>query len=146
MGTTPPLDEIEPTAQVADLTRRLAEAEAALKAAVERLRGNEPAAPRNERLERLGAHTEALTHDLNNVFAPILMAAALLKGKVSDEKGARMLTVLETNAERGAALVRKVQNLDMDAGMPAALPERPVDKDGQLQATPNPQGEQSTGC
>jgi signal transduction histidine kinase len=114
------LDDTDLKSRVEDLTRRLAESEAALKAAVERLRGNEEAIPRNERLEGLGARAEALAHDLNNVFAPILMAAALLKEKVTDEKGLRMVTILETNAERGAALVRQVQVFLADDGPPPA--------------------------
>jgi PAS domain S-box-containing protein len=66
------------------------------------------AALRNQRLESLGTLAGGIAHDLNNVLAPILMAIALLKLKVSDDSGLRLLAMLELNAERGAQLVRQV--------------------------------------
>jgi PAS domain S-box-containing protein len=63
---------------------------------------------RNQRLESLGTLAGGIAHDLNNVLAPILMAIALLKLKVTDESGQRLLAMLESNAERGAQLVRQV--------------------------------------
>jgi PAS domain S-box-containing protein len=63
---------------------------------------------RNQRLESLGTLAGGIAHDLNNVLAPILMSIALLKIKVSDESGQRLLSMLELNAERGAKLVRQV--------------------------------------
>lgn len=100
--------------KIKELRARLAEAEAELRAAGGNLEEAGIADSRNERLGELGSRTEGLAHDLNNVFAPILMAAALLKDKVSDEKGTRMLTVLESNAERGAALVRQIQSFAVE--------------------------------
>jgi two-component system cell cycle sensor histidine kinase/response regulator CckA len=63
---------------------------------------------RNQRLESLGTLAGGIAHDLNNVLAPILMSIALLKLKVNDESGQRLLAMLEMNAERGAQLVRQV--------------------------------------
>ncbi len=63
---------------------------------------------RNQRLESLGTLAGGIAHDLNNVLAPILMSIALLKLKVDDESGQRLLAMLELNAERGAQLVRQV--------------------------------------
>jgi two-component system cell cycle sensor histidine kinase/response regulator CckA len=63
---------------------------------------------RNQRLESLGTLAGGIAHDLNNVLAPILMSIALLKLKVTDESGQRLLAMLELNAERGAQLVRQV--------------------------------------
>lgn len=63
---------------------------------------------RNQRLESLGTLAGGIAHDLNNVLAPILMSIALLKLKVTDESGQRLLAMLEMNAERGAQLVRQV--------------------------------------
>jgi two-component system cell cycle sensor histidine kinase/response regulator CckA len=68
----------------------------------------EALALRNQRLESLGTLAGGIAHDLNNVLAPILMSIALLKLKVSDESGQRLLSMLELNAERGAQLVRQV--------------------------------------
>ena len=63
---------------------------------------------RNQRLESLGTLAGGIAHDLNNVLAPILMSIALLRHKVSDAGGQRLLGLLEQNAERGAQLVRQV--------------------------------------
>jgi PAS domain S-box-containing protein len=63
---------------------------------------------RNQRLESLGTLAGGIAHDLNNVLAPILMSIALLKLKVTDDSGQRLLAMLEMNAERGAQLVRQV--------------------------------------
>ncbi len=63
---------------------------------------------RNQRLESLGTLAGGIAHDLNNVLAPILMSIALLKLKVNDDSGLRLLAMLEMNAERGAQLVRQV--------------------------------------
>jgi PAS domain S-box-containing protein len=63
---------------------------------------------RNQRLESLGTLAGGIAHDLNNVLAPILMSIALLKLKVTDDSGHRLLAMLEMNAERGAQLVRQV--------------------------------------
>jgi signal transduction histidine kinase len=108
------VSQSELLAKVKELAARLAEAEAALKASGGQVPDAAPSDARSKRLEQLGARTESLAHDLNNVFAPILMAASLLKDKVSDEKGMRMLTVLESNAERGTALVRQIQGFVAD--------------------------------
>jgi two-component system, cell cycle sensor histidine kinase and response regulator CckA len=68
----------------------------------------EALALRNQRLESLGTLAGGIAHDLNNVLAPILMSIALLKLKVTDDSGLRLLAMLEMNAERGAQLVRQV--------------------------------------
>ena len=68
----------------------------------------EALALRNQRLESLGTLAGGIAHDLNNVLAPILMAITLLKLKVTDAGGTRLLSLLEQNAERGAQLVRHV--------------------------------------
>ena len=68
----------------------------------------EAVALRAQRLESLGTLAGGIAHDLNNVLAPILMSIALLKLKVSDESGQRLLEMLERNAERGAQLIRQV--------------------------------------
>jgi len=114
MGATPPSHEVGLKAQVADLARRLADTEAALEETVADRRANAPPALSDGRLEELGA----IAHDLNNAFAAILMAVALLKQEVADEKAKRLLAVLEENAARGAELVRRVPALDPDGGMP----------------------------
>src|SRR6185295_12409770 len=44
----------------------------------------------------------------NNVLSPIVMSVEILKNKVKDEQGQRMLTILETSARRGADMVKQV--------------------------------------
>jgi two-component system, cell cycle sensor histidine kinase and response regulator CckA len=68
----------------------------------------EAQALRNQRLESLGTLAGGIAHDLNNVLAPIMMSIALLKLKVTDESGQKLLGMLEMNASRGAQLVRQV--------------------------------------
>jgi PAS domain S-box-containing protein len=71
---------------------------------------------RNQRLESIGTLAGGIAHDLNNVLAPILMSIALLKAKVPDEGGQKLLAILEQNAERGAQLVRQVLAFGRGAG------------------------------
>ncbi len=63
---------------------------------------------RAQRLESLGTLASGIAHDLNNILAPMLMSAQLLQMKISDERKDRLLKTLETNAQRGAALVKQV--------------------------------------
>jgi len=65
---------------------------------------------RAQRLESIGSLASGVAHDLNNVLTPIRMAVGLLKLKLpsNDAEGQRVLASLETNAARGAQLVRQV--------------------------------------
>ncbi|HXQ82195.1 MAG TPA: hypothetical protein VN775_12825 [Opitutaceae bacterium] len=120
MGGKHPSREVGLKAQVSGLSRRLADSRSALEAAVARRRGNEPPAPSDGRLEELGA----IAHDLNNVFAAILMAVSLLRQNVAGERAMRMLAVLEENAARGAELVRRVRAFGTEGGG-GRVPARP---------------------
>ncbi len=63
---------------------------------------------RAQRLESLGMLAAGIAHDLNNVLAPILMGAPLLREHVTRAGDRRILENLEKSAERGAALVRQI--------------------------------------
>jgi len=63
---------------------------------------------RAQRLESLGTLASGIAHDLNNILAPMLMSAQLLQMRISDERNQQFLQTLETNAQRGAALVNQV--------------------------------------
>ena len=63
---------------------------------------------RAQRLESIGTLAGGIAHDLNNILAPILMSAQLLQMKIPDERNQRLLKTLESNAKRGAALVKQV--------------------------------------
>ena len=65
---------------------------------------------RSQRLESLGTLASGIAHDLNNILAPILGFAQLLPRRLTnlDERSLRLLKMIETNAKRGAALVKQI--------------------------------------
>jgi PAS domain S-box-containing protein len=63
---------------------------------------------RAQRLESIGALASGIAHDLNNVLAPILMGAPLLREMSNDETSRQLLKTMESSALRGAAIVRQV--------------------------------------
>lgn len=65
---------------------------------------------RTQRLESLGTLAGGIAHDLNNILAPVLAIAQLLKLKFpdADEQSKHLFEIIETNTKRGAALVKQV--------------------------------------
>ena len=63
---------------------------------------------RAQRVQNLGMLAAGIAHDFNNALTPILMAGPLLREKVSDPDGRRILDMIEQSSERGAALVRQM--------------------------------------
>lgn len=65
---------------------------------------------RSQRLESIGTLASGIAHDLNNVFAPILMIAQLLPSifKNADRRNQELFKTIETSAERGAGLVKQI--------------------------------------
>src|SRR5436853_4286245 len=59
-------------------------------------------------MESIGTLAGGIAHDLYNVLAPIVMAMNLLRLRFKDEESQRVLSVLQTNAERGADMVKQV--------------------------------------
>jgi len=64
----------------------------------------------NQRLESIGTLAGGISHDLNNVFAPIMMAGDLLADKVAnkDKDATQLLDIIGASARRGAELVRQI--------------------------------------
>jgi two-component system cell cycle sensor histidine kinase/response regulator CckA len=62
----------------------------------------------NQRLESIGTLAGGISHDLNNVFAPIMMAGDLLSDRVNDKDATQLLDVIAASARRGAELVRQI--------------------------------------
>jgi two-component system cell cycle sensor histidine kinase/response regulator CckA len=61
-----------------------------------------------QRLESLGMLAAGIAHDLNNMLAPIIFSGPLLRRSLTDEKDLKIVSMLESSAERGAALVKQV--------------------------------------
>lgn len=65
---------------------------------------------RSQRLESIGTMASGIAHDLNNVFTPIICTAQLLQIKFThlDRSLQEYLNIMESNAKRGAALIKQV--------------------------------------
>ncbi|MDB6155829.1 MAG: domain S-box, partial [Chthoniobacteraceae bacterium] len=63
---------------------------------------------RAQRMESLGTLAGGIAHDLNNVFAPIVLAIGLLKLKFPDAESCNVLEMIEKSADRGVEMVRQV--------------------------------------
>ncbi len=62
-----------------------------------------------QRLEDIGMMTSGIAHDLNNVFAPILMIGSLLQqADNADERTKSLIDVLNTSAQRGMDMVKQL--------------------------------------
>ena len=63
---------------------------------------------RTQRVESIGTLAGGIAHDLNNVLAPVLMSVELLRPKLKDDQSARMISILESSAKRGAQMVKQI--------------------------------------
>jgi PAS domain S-box-containing protein len=70
---------------------------------------------RAQRLESIGTLAGGIAHDLNNILAPISMAAELLKMSVSDTRSSDLLETISNSAKRGADMVGQI--LSFSRGM-----------------------------
>ncbi len=61
-----------------------------------------------QRLESIGMLAAGIAHDLNNVLAPIVFAAPLLRDSLSAPRDLKILDTLARSAERGAGLVKQI--------------------------------------
>jgi PAS domain S-box-containing protein len=60
---------------------------------------------RAQRVESIGTLASGVAHDLNNILAPVLMAAGLLKSKLTEQRDRDLLGLVERSAQRGANIV-----------------------------------------
>ena len=63
---------------------------------------------RAQRLESIGTLASGIAHDLNNILAPIMMAAPLIRLSKSPATTEKMLLTVESSVQRGAKLVRQL--------------------------------------
>jgi PAS domain S-box-containing protein len=61
-----------------------------------------------QRMESIGQLASGIAHDLNNILAPIMISAALLRQKIQDKEGLELLAAVEASAKRGADVVKQV--------------------------------------
>jgi two-component system, cell cycle sensor histidine kinase and response regulator CckA len=71
---------------------------------------------RAQRLESIGMLASGIAHDLNNVLAPIILAAPLLRERATNPDDLRVIMSLEKSAERGVDLVRQILSFAQGAG------------------------------
>jgi PAS domain S-box-containing protein len=63
---------------------------------------------RAQRLEAIGNLANGIAHDLNNILAPMLMAAGLLKGKLTEPRDRDIMGMVESSAKRGASIISQL--------------------------------------
>lgn len=63
---------------------------------------------RTQRMEVIGAMTSGITHDLNNILGSMLMAAGLVKARVTQAGDREMLATVEIGAQRGARMLSQL--------------------------------------
>jgi len=61
-----------------------------------------------QRTESMGRLVTGVAHDLNNILAPILISVNLLRQKLQDPEGQKMLSKAEANAQRGADIIKQM--------------------------------------
>ncbi len=59
-------------------------------------------------MQSVGTLAGGIAHDLNNVLAPIMLSVELLKKRLTDPQGQRMLSTLQTSASRGAGIIKQI--------------------------------------
>lgn len=63
---------------------------------------------RSQRMESIGTLASGVAHDLNNILAPILMSANMLREEISPDLREEMLSMIEECANRGSSIIRQV--------------------------------------
>jgi PAS domain S-box-containing protein len=61
-----------------------------------------------QRMDAIGTLAAGVAHDLNNILAPIVMAAPLLRREQSAKEREPIVSMIENSAQRGADVVRQV--------------------------------------
>ena len=63
---------------------------------------------RAQRLEAIGSLASGVAHDMNNILAPMLMAAGILKDRLPAAGDRRIIELVENGATRGALIIRQL--------------------------------------
>ncbi len=63
---------------------------------------------RSQRMESIGTLAGGVAHDLNNILAPIMMSAPLLRQGLGPRETEMLISNIETSAQRGADIVKQL--------------------------------------
>jgi PAS domain S-box-containing protein len=63
---------------------------------------------RTQRMETIGALAAGIVHDLNNVLAPVLMAADVLASSQTSDESRQMLNLVRMSAQRGREMLQQI--------------------------------------
>lgn len=63
---------------------------------------------RAQRMESIGVLAGGIAHDLNNIFAPIVLSIDMLQATAMDQEARMVLETIEMSARRGADIVQQV--------------------------------------
>jgi PAS domain S-box-containing protein len=63
---------------------------------------------RSQRLESVGRLASGIAHDLNNILAPMLMSAPVLREAIQDPDLRQLVDTIESSAVRGAGVIRQL--------------------------------------
>ena len=63
---------------------------------------------RTQRLESVGRLASGIAHDLNNILAPMLMSAPVLREAIQDPDLRQLVDTIESSAVRGADIIRQL--------------------------------------
>jgi PAS domain S-box-containing protein len=63
---------------------------------------------RSQRLESMGRLASGIAHDLNNILAPMLMSAPVLREAISDPDIRQLVDTIESSAVRGAGVIKQL--------------------------------------
>jgi PAS domain S-box-containing protein len=63
---------------------------------------------RSQRLESVGRLASGIAHDLNNILAPMLMSAPVLRDAISDPDIRQLVDTIESSAVRGAGVIKQL--------------------------------------
>jgi len=63
---------------------------------------------RSQRLESMGRLSSGIAHDLNNILAPMLMSAPVLREAIQDPEIRQLVDTIEISAVRGAGIIKQL--------------------------------------
>lgn len=71
---------------------------------------------RAQRLEAIGTLSSGIAHDLNNILAPLMMVAPLLRDSLGNRRDLELVDIVEQSAKRGGNIIKQL--LAFSRGLP----------------------------